>query len=427
VTARRRTAASVGGTALALLAADAPAALAHDDRPLAPHDLWSAWAVSPEVTLPVVALASLYAVGVARLWARSAPGRGIRPREAFLFAAGWLALAVAVISPLHALGGVLFSAHMTQHELLMVVAAPLLVLGRPLVAFVWALPKRWRRSVGRWARQSWVRAPWRVLTRPAVASAAHAAALGVWHLPGPYEATYYSAGLHALQHVSFLSTALLFWWALLRPAPGGEGESVAWLFVASLLTGALGALLAFAPELWYPHYAATTGPWGLTPIDDQQLGGVIMWVPGGGSYLLAALVLFGLWLRNSDRRVQRRAHVAIPISVLLVVLAACDRSSRNLSQLAGGDPRRGEVAIRTYGCGSCHTIRGIRGANGLVGPPLTGIAERGYVGGVLTNTPENLIRWIQNPPSVDPMTAMPNVGATYQDAVDIAGYLYSRK
>jgi cytochrome c2 len=113
--------------------------------------------------------------------------------------------------------------------------------------------------------------------------------------------------------------------------------------------------------------------------------------------------------------------------LLLVPGAACDRGSRNLSQLAGGDPRRGEVAIRTYGCGSCHTIPGIRGANGLVGPPLTGIAERGYVGGVLTNTPQNLVRWIQNPPAVDPMTAMPNVGVTYQDAVDIAGYLYSRK
>jgi cytochrome c len=105
----------------------------------------------------------------------------------------------------------------------------------------------------------------------------------------------------------------------------------------------------------------------------------------------------------------------------------CGRGSQNLAQLAGGDPRRGAAAIRAYGCGSCHTIRGIRGANGLVGPPLTGIAQRSYVAGVLTNTPENLVRWIQNPPAVDPKTAMPNVGVTYRDAVDIAGYLYSRK
>jgi cytochrome c len=119
----------------------------------------------------------------------------------------------------------------------------------------------------------------------------------------------------------------------------------------------------------------------------------------------------------------RRAAAAL----LLLVGAACEHSSRNLAELTGGNPQRGAVAIRQYGCGACHTIPGIRGAEGLVGPPLTGIAQRAYVGGVLTNTPENLVRWIQNPPAVDPQTAMPNVGVTYSDAVDIAGYLYSRK
>ncbi|MDQ3997933.1 MAG: c-type cytochrome, partial [Gemmatimonadota bacterium] len=98
-----------------------------------------------------------------------------------------------------------------------------------------------------------------------------------------------------------------------------------------------------------------------------------------------------------------------------------------LEQLTGGDARRGQVAIRQYGCGSCHTIRGVRGADGLVGPPLNGIAFRSYVGGVLTNTPDNLVRWIQDPPAVDPKTAMPNLGVSHRDAVDIAGYLYTLK
>ena len=127
-------------------------------------------------------------------------------------------------------------------------------------------------------------------------------------------------------------------------------------------------------------------------------------------------------VRLSVGRLCRAAAVAMALGA-----GACDRASQNLADLTGGDPRRGEAAIRTYGCGSCHTIPGIRGANGQVGPPLTGIAERVYVGGVVTNTPENLVRWIQDPPSIDPKTAMPNVGVTYQDAVDIAGYLYSRK
>jgi cytochrome c2 len=124
-----------------------------------------------------------------------------------------------------------------------------------------------------------------------------------------------------------------------------------------------------------------------------------------------------------------RRGVAGPLFLGLTAceIAACEHSSQNLAELTGGNPQRGAIAIRQYGCGSCHTIPGIRGADGLVGPPLTGIAQRAYVGGVLTNTPENLVRWIQNPPAIDPKTAMPNVGVTYNDAVDIAGYLYSRK
>jgi cytochrome c len=114
-------------------------------------------------------------------------------------------------------------------------------------------------------------------------------------------------------------------------------------------------------------------------------------------------------------------------AVIALAAVACGRHSQNLAELTGGDPRRGADAIRAYGCGACHTIPGIRGANGVVGPPLQGIAERSYVGGVLTNTPENLVRWIQNPPAIDGKTAMPNVGVRYRDAVDIAGYLYSLK
>ncbi|MFN2564909.1 MAG: cytochrome c oxidase assembly protein [Gemmatimonadaceae bacterium] len=303
-------AAARAGGALIAIALAAPMARAHDGRPLAPHDLWSAWEWSPAVTGPLVLLAVFYSTGVRRLRARSARGRGVRRRDALCFASGWLGLAIAVVSPLHALGGVLFSAHMAQHELLMVVAAPLLVLGRPHVACLWALPRPWRRRVGAWAIRPLVRRLWSAVTMPAVAWGIHAATLGIWHLPALYEATYVSAAIHALQHVSFLATGLLFWWALLHAGRGREGESVIYLFAATLLTGALGALLAFAPGLWYPHYAATTGPWGLSPLEDQQLGGIIMWVPGGGSYLLAALVLFAAWLRESERRAQRHARHA---------------------------------------------------------------------------------------------------------------------
>jgi mono/diheme cytochrome c family protein len=239
--------------------------------------------------------------------------------------------------------------------------------------------------------------------------------------------------LHAFQHASFLFTALLFWWTVLM-ARGGQvnrGAAVFYLFGTALSTGALGALLAFAPTLWYPTYAATTGPWGLSPLDDQQLGGLIMWIPGSLPYLIAALYIFARWLRESDTRVLSReravaaTRVAAAIAVVVLV-AGCDRASGDQSlMLSNADPGRGQLAVKKYGCGSCHMIPGIDGAEGMVGPPLGQIASRVYIAGVLPNEPDNMIRWIENPPAIDPKTAMPNMGVTTRDARDIAAYLYT--
>jgi len=93
----------------------------------------------------------------------------------------------------------------------------------------------------------------------------------------------------------------------------------------------------------------------------------------------------------------------------------------------GGDPARGRAAIERYGCGTCHTIPGVRGADALVGPPLTQVASRAYVGGVLTNSPENMMRWIRDPRAVDSLTAMPTLGVSDEEARDIASYLYTLK
>jgi putative membrane protein len=271
---------------------------------LAPQDLWSAWSWEPVVVVTLVLSAVLYGRGIARLWAASKIGAGVREWEAAAFAAGWLTFAVALISPLHALGGVLFSAHMTQHELLISIGAPLLVLGRPLIPFLWALPPEWRQSLGNLSHSREVSGPWNVLTTPSVAFTLHAIALWAWHLPGPYQATLRSELVHSLQHASFIFTALLFWWTVLSARGGeiGRGRAVFYLFATALQTGALGALLTFAPSLWYPAYAATTGAWGLTPLEDQQLGGLIMWIPGSVAYLVAALAIFAQWLRESEKR-----------------------------------------------------------------------------------------------------------------------------
>ena len=108
------------------------------------------------------------------------------------------------------------------------------------------------------------------------------------------------------------------------------------------------------------------------------------------------------------------------------ILCSCGKDGQRIGQVTtGGDPGRGAAAIVRYGCGSCHTIAGISGAVGLAGPPLSGIANRIYIAGVMQNTPENMMKWIRAPKSVDEKTVMPNLGVTEQDASDIGAYLYT--
>jgi len=282
--------------------------IAHGGKPLGPDDLWKTWGWEPLVVVSLALSGWLYARGVRRLWRESGRGGGIRKWESAAFAGGWLALFVALVSPLHPLGRVLFSAHMTQHEVLMLIAAPLLVLGRPLVPYLWALPVDLRRRLGQAGKAKWLRGGWRTLTNPLVAWAVHALALWIWHAPALFQATIDDEFIHTLQHLSFLVSALFFWWSLVhsRRSLMGYGVAVLYVFTTSVHSGVLGALITFASALWYPAYAATTSPWGLTALEDQQLGGLIMWIPAGLVYIVAGLALFAGWMRESERRVTRK-------------------------------------------------------------------------------------------------------------------------
>jgi putative membrane protein len=197
---------------------------------------------------------------------------------------------------------------MTQHELLMLVAAPLIVLGRPLIAFMWALPLGWSRGLGNWAKAGWVQKTWYALTIPLVAWIVHAVALWSWHIPKLFEAVLYNEWIHTLQHLSFLLSALLFWWALIHGRQGwmGYGAAVLYVFTTSIHSGLLGALLTFSHSVWYPSYIGLTTSWGLTPIEDQQLGGLIMWIPAGVLYVVAGLALLAGWLREAEARIDKR-------------------------------------------------------------------------------------------------------------------------
>jgi putative membrane protein len=279
-----------------------PCSFAHEIGPANVQELNDWWVFEPGVVAPLLLTGMLYALGIFRLRAASKATFG--GAEMACFAAGWLTLVVALVSPLHPWGAVLFSAHMTQHELLMLVAAPLLVLGRPIIPFLWALPRAAARSMASWGKNpSWQRI-WKTITAPFVAWLIHAVILWSWHIPFLFQATRDSEFIHALQHASFLSSALLFWWAILhgRRRAIGFGVAVLYMFTTALHSGLLGALLTFTRTLWYPIYTNTTQPWGLTPLEDQQLGGLIMWIPAGVVYIIAGLALFAGWLRESERR-----------------------------------------------------------------------------------------------------------------------------
>jgi len=285
-----------------------PLLLFHGGQPHNWHDLVRAWSFEPLVIISLTITALLFIVGFSRLKRRS-----IRTWEALCFAGGWLALFIALVSPVHAWGRVLFSAHMSQHEILMLVAAPLLVLGRPLIAFLWALPLDWSRRLGNLGKITWINRLWHALTIPLVAWAVHAIALWVWHIPALFDATLHSETVHTLQHLSFLLSALLFWWALIHGPQGamGYGAAVLYLFTTSVHSGALGALITREGSVWYPSYAGLTTSWGLTPLEDQQLGGLIMWIPAGLVYVIAGLALFAGWLREADLRATRRERLEL--------------------------------------------------------------------------------------------------------------------
>jgi putative membrane protein len=288
-------------------------AFGHESGPRDFSELWPQWGRAPVALVFLALTAWLYASGLHRL--RRAAPTAVKPRAIWAFSLGWCVLFLALVSPLHPWGEVLFCVHMIQHELLMLVAAPLLVLGRPGRVFLWALPRTWSRGCGAFFNLRpciWI---FGTLRNAFFAWLFHAAILWGWHAPQLFQAATQSEWVHASQHASFFGSAVIFWAALFQgPRRAlGYGAAVLYLFTTAVHTTLLGALLTFSREVWYPIYAATTVPWGLTPLQDQQLGGLIMWVPGSLVYIAASLALFTAWLRESDRRTRAVSRLEHPL------------------------------------------------------------------------------------------------------------------
>lgn len=385
---------------------------------------------------PLLLLALAYAGGVARLRRRGAFARACGPWRVASFVLGLLSLALVTASPVADWSERLFSTHMAQHLALMLIAAPLLVAARTtpiaLAAVAGAARVAWLRALGRIGRR---------LLAPLVIWLAFNGLFLLWHLPGLYAAALRHDGIHALEHVSFFLSAYAFWSLVMAPAGRGAlgyGARLFFVVSAALLSGLPGALIALSSRPLYASDPQAAACLGLTALDDQQLAGLVMWIPGGLAYIAAALALLLRWMREAERRAPRRLPGAglalVGGACLALTLSSCDDATRGafgeaaapLAQ-TGGDPRKGAADIAAIGCGACHTIPGVNGAAGLVGPPLNRLGRRVYIAGLLRNTPENLEAWLRDPQKIVPGNVMPNMGLTEEQTRDIAAYLYTLK
>lgn len=257
-------------------------------------NLWLAWTLDPTLLIGLALILGgyLYAIGPARR--RWNLGEAATRAQITYFTLGWVALALSLISPLDTLGDdYLFSAHMIQHMIIAVVAPPLLLMGIPRWLAELPLRTEGARTVARW------------VANPIVAFGAFQADIWLWHAPALYDLTLANGAVHILEHLTFLVFGLMYWLPILSPTPLfpriSRGFAVLYLFVGCQPMVALGALLTFAAHPLYTPYIAAPRVWGLSPLSDQQLGGLIMWLPTNIPYLVALSAAFFLWVGDRDR------------------------------------------------------------------------------------------------------------------------------
>jgi cytochrome c oxidase assembly factor CtaG len=250
------------------------------------------WNWQPSVLIGVALVAAAY-LGVSGPWrARFTSAQRVSRRQTLWFLSGAAVILMALVSPLDELGdNYLFSAHMAQHVLLALIAPPLLLLGTP----GWMLrPMLRSRMLARVAR---------ALTSPVVAFAVFNAVFMLWHVPTLYEAALNDERIHIVEHLCFIATGVLNWWPILSPLTElprlAQPAQILYLFLESVPATILSALIAFAPTILYPTYRAAQ-LLGVNPMADQEIAGLVMWMPGGMIYLIALTVVFFAWLGREE-------------------------------------------------------------------------------------------------------------------------------
>lgn len=288
-------------TCIILAVCTAAPAAAHQAEAQTP-----AWSFDLFELVPVLLAGSLYGFGLMRMRRHSGRLTAIAPVTPVLFASGLLLAALLLVSPLDGLTERFLSAHMVQHFGLMLIAAPLIALGRPALVCLWALPKSGRIAFAR-LRSSAVGRLGRQLFSPFGAWLVYFLMLWLWHSPPLFARALAHEPVHALQHLSFLGAALLFW-TVVTQGPRGEGRaaSMVAIFATAVQSCVLAALMTMSSIRWYPFYSE--GPFTLSAFEDQQLAGLIMWVPCCAIMIGAGVATMAMLLRDVETRMHQAAR-----------------------------------------------------------------------------------------------------------------------
>jgi putative membrane protein len=267
-------------------------------HPLA-RALFSAWELRPEVLAVLIPLGVVYMLGWHNLRQQSSSRKlATWPRLAAYWG-GLFIIAVSLLSPIDRLGGQLFFMHMIQHKLAVMFAAPLLWLANPFPVMLWALPWTVRQQVGGlFTRNSLVRRALTTFTQPGVTWLVFVAIYVGWHDSKAYNAALSYDWVHDIQHISFLLAALLYWYPVIGAAPRLARRLPSWGKIIYLVGTVppnmlLGVSIAFASDVIYTYYNSVPRIWGFTVMQDQQISGAIMWIPGSMMFLMAALFILG--------------------------------------------------------------------------------------------------------------------------------------
>lgn len=266
-----------------------------------------AWHFEPFMTLVLLGVTGAYYWAWFRV--RGTSGPDLPAWWALSYGVGVATLAVALLGPLESYNEQLFSLHMAQHLVLLQIAVPLLLLGRPVQVVLRAIPRpATRRTVRFLFGNGTMRYAVLGITAPVTAFLLFNINIGFWHVPQFYDASVRNELVHNLQHVTFALTAVLYWWTIIDPVPRHhklpELWSLATVFLSMMIGSIIGAILTLAPSVLYPVYEEAANPWGWEPLLDQQVGGLIMWV---GSFILYFVVLgtLAVQLLNRDEEQTR--------------------------------------------------------------------------------------------------------------------------